>query len=427
MAAGAHRPARVAVAASGGLDSTALLHLTARVAARWGVQVHALHVQHGLHPDAEAWMAQVARQCRRWGGITFHGHRVLEQPARGDSIEAWARRVRYHALAAMAKAAGCDLVLLAHHRRDQAETVWLQALRGAGPAGLAAMPRLVCRDGLTWARPWLDQPREAIAAYARQHRLHFVADPANDDDRYARSRLRGRLWPALLDHSADAEAALAAVARRAHEARVIVDEVARADADRLTDGAALRVADWLALTDARRANVLRHWLATIAMGAVPETLVQRLLHELPRARAGRWPAPGVELRQHAGVLNVVPVRAELNPQALALDLSRMGVHPVAGWGGALHVDVALTGGVPACDLQRAELRPRQGGEQWQRHAARPPRSLKKQFQDAAVPAWQRDGPLVFVDDQLVFVPGLGLDARAQQRPGRPRVTLRWVA
>ena len=198
MAAGAHRPARVAVAASGGLDSTALLHFTARIAARCGLQVHALHVHHGLHADAGAWMAQVARQCRRWGGITFHGHRVQEQPAAGDSVEAWARRVRYQALAQMARAADCSLVLLAHHRRDQAETVWLQALRGAGPAGLAAMPRVVCREGLTWARPWLDQPREAIAAYARRHRLQYVIDPANGDDRYARSRLRSRLWPALL-------------------------------------------------------------------------------------------------------------------------------------------------------------------------------------------------------------------------------------
>lgn len=437
MAAGAHRPLRVAVAASGGLDSTALLHLTARIAVGCSpqVEVHALHVHHGLHEAADAWMAQVARQCRRWGGITFHGHRVQDQPGPGDSVEAWARRVRYRALRTMAKAAGCDLVLLAHHRRDQAETVWLQALRGAGPAGLAAMPRVVCRDGLTWARPWLEQPRAAIAAYARRHRLQFVADPSNNDDRYARSRLRGRLWPALLDHSADAETALAAVARRAHEARVIVDEVARADAACVADGAVLRVADWLALNDARRANVLRHWLATLATGALPETLVQRLLYELPRTRAGRWPMPGADLRQHAGLLTVVPSRPVAIPSpptsliapSLGIDLSRPGVYRLAGWAGAIRVDLATLGGVPAHDLQRAELRPRQGGEQWQRHAAGPARSLKKQFQDAAVPPWQREGPLVFVDDQMVFVPGLGLDARAARWPGTPRVTLNWVA
>ena len=217
------KPKHVAVAVSGGLDSTALLHCTARMAAAAGVQVHALHVHHGLQPDADAWMAQVAAQCRRWraGGlpVRFHGHRVLERPAPGDSLEAWARRVRYRALADLAQAAGCSLVLLAHHRRDQAETVLLQALRGAGPAGLSAMPALVQREGLTWARPWLDQPREAIVAYVRRWHLRVVVDPSNADDRHARSRLRQRLWPDLQLAFADAERALCAVARRAQEAR----------------------------------------------------------------------------------------------------------------------------------------------------------------------------------------------------------------
>lgn len=427
MAAGAHRPARVAVAASGGLDSTALLHCTARLAQGQGVEVHALHVHHGLHPQADDWMAQVAAQCRRWGGIAFHGHRVAERPAAGDSIEAWARRVRYRALAEMARQAGCSLVLLAHHRRDQAETVLLQALRGAGPAGLAAMPAQVDRDGLTWARPWLDQPRQMLVAYVRRHRLRHVADPSNADERYARSRLRTQLWPALLAHSPDAETALAAVARRAHEARLIVDEVARDDLARAADASGLRVADWLALAEARRANVLRLWLGLQSAGAVPETLVQRMLRELPRAATGQWPLGLLQLRRHADHLLAVtpPVSAAAVPAAAELDLSRPGLHPVPGWGGALQVQAVAAGGVPAQSLCQARVLARCGGEQFQRHVRGLPRSLKKQFQDAGVPAWMRDGPLVFAGPALVFVPGLGLDARAQQWPGAPRVQLAW--
>jgi tRNA(Ile)-lysidine synthase len=419
----------VAVAASGGHDSTALLHCTARMAANLGIQVHALHVHHGLQPEADAWQAQVAAQCRRWGGITFHAHRVTERPAPGDSIEAWARRVRYQALGDLARQAGCGLVLLAHHRRDQAETVLLQALRGAGPAGLAAMPALLQRDGLLWARPWLDQPREAIAAYLRRHRLRPVLDPSNEDGRYARSRLRTRLWPALLAHSNDAEAALAAVARRAQEARSIVDEVAQDDLARVADAQGLRIADWLRLNPARRANVLRHWLGGQTTSPRPETLIDRLLLELPQARAGRWPlAADAELRQHAGrLLAVVKPPAAAIGDPKPIDLSRAGTHPLPAWGGTLQVSPAAgSAGVPAALLRQAWLRPRGGGEQFQAHAGGVPRALKKQFQDAGVPAWQRGGPLVHAGGQLVYVPGLGLDARARQRPGRPRVTLQWL-
>ena len=108
----------------------------------------------------------------------------------------------------MAREEGASLLLLAHHRRDQAETWLLQALRGGGPAGLAAMPRCAERAGLVWARPWLDQPRSAIEAYLRQHLLTWVDDQSNADQRFARNRLRAIVWPAMLEAFTDAEAAL---------------------------------------------------------------------------------------------------------------------------------------------------------------------------------------------------------------------------
>jgi tRNA(Ile)-lysidine synthase len=428
---------RVAVAASGGLDSTALLHCTARWAADRGIQVHALHVHHGLHPDADAWAAQVAAQCRRWGasgggcGLRFHLHRIDGRPAAGDSIEAWARRERYRALAQMARAAGCTLVLLAQHRRDQAETVLLQALRGAGPAGLAAMPRVAERDGLTWARPWLHQPRERIAAYAARWRLRFVQDPSNADPRYARGRLRGLLWTALLHAFADAETSLGQVARRAHEARAIVDEVAAADLARLADAQGLAVAEWRRLSAARQANALRRWLGASLPAGVPETLVRRLLQEVDGTGGARWPADGGWVALHRGRLQWLPAvarapsHADPRPSA-ALDLSRPGRYTVAPWPGVLHVAPTAADGLPAAVLTHCEPRPRQGGEQFQSSAGGSPRSLKKQFQALGVPAWARDGPLLYdAQGRLLFVPGLGLDARALALPGHPRRRLEW--
>ena len=429
---------RVAVAVSGGLDSTALLHCTARLTGA-DVEVHALHVHHGLQPEADAWMAQVAAQCRRWrtGGmpIRFHGFRVTGHPAPGDSIEAWARRMRYQALAQMARAADCKLVLLAHHRQDQAETVLLQALRGAGPAGLAAMPRSAQRQGLTWARPWLDLPREAIVGYARRWRLAFVADPSNADQRYARSRLRQQLWPGLLQAFPDAEVTLAMVARRAHEAREIADEVALRDLADVAAGHGLRVPAWAALSPARQTNVLRHWLAAQLGAPVPESLVQRLAGELPGRAVGSWPAGDRPLRLHGGVLAVGPLRAggwagprefPLVPsdvQPKTVDLSQPGVHALTPWAGSVRVEEVAQGGVPAALLRLAQWRPRVGGEQFQSNPAGVPRSLKKQFQDRSVPAWLRDGPLLWAGGHLVFVPGLGLDARMLGLTGSPRVLL----
>jgi len=421
-------PLRVAVAVSGGLDSTALLHCTARTAPA-GVQVHALHVHHGLHADADAWQAQVAAQCRRWRRdgqpLPFHAHRVQQRPQAGDSVEGWARRVRYAALADMARAAGCGLVLLAHHRRDQAETVLLQALRGAGPAGLSAMPALAERDGLRWARPWLQQPRSAILAYAERWRLAFVVDPANADPRHARSRLRQQLWPVLSGAFADAETTLLAVARRAQEARAILAQVAQQDLQAVADGQGLQLAAWRELPAARQANVLRHWLQLLE--PVPETLVLRLQAELPVARSGAaWPLGARQLRLHKGRLSVVAAAASVDATPRAIDLSRPGRFELSPWPGALCVEPARAGGVPAAALRHAELQARHGGEQFQSRAGGMARSLKKQFQAHDVPAWQRAVPLVYAQGRLVFVPGLGTDARALAWPGSPRVQLHWV-
>lgn len=436
-------PVNLAVAVSGGGDSTALLHCTARMAAALGgarLQVHALHVHHGLMPEADAWLAGVAAQCRRWQRkgwpLHFHARQLQTQPAPGDSIEAWARRERYAALAAMAQAAGCSVVLLAHHRRDQAETVLLQALRGAGPAGLSGMPRQAERAGIIWLRPWLQQSQQAIHAYLKRWRLRAVHDPSNADSRFARSRLRQQVWPPLLAGFADAETALAAVAERAQEARALIDEVAAADAATVLSGQGLNMAGWLALSTARRAALLRHWLSARHQIPLPQALLRRLQDELPRLRSGTWPLAEGRLRLYRGVLGWSPQEAGSAPAAASEDrpqrpaseagFSQPGAYTAGPWAGTLVVEGAAQGGVPAALLQGAELRARTGGERFLAHAAGVPRSLKKQFQAAAVPAWARQGPLLFAGDQLIFVPGLGTDARALAAEGRPRVHLRWL-
>ena len=425
----------VAVACSGGRDSVALLHATLRAAKALGTSVVALHVHHGLMADADRWASELEALCERWN-VAFECARLQGAPAAGESVEAWARRERYAALARMAHDAGASQVLLGPHHHDQAETVLLQALRGAGPAGLAAMPRVVGRDGLTWARPWLEVPGTEIDEYLATLDVRPANDPSNADPRFARSRLRTAVMPVLRQAFPEADRALAAVARRAGEARAVLDEVADDDLRRIGAGEALALAAWRSLSPARRSNALRAWLARVLDAPVPQTLVDRLLEETADDAARRWPVDGGRmLRSWRGRLSLValaPARVTpagaSAPAGAMLSLLRCARHAVAGWDGALEVFATDRHGVAPHRLAQLEARVRAGGERFLLHPAGVARGLKKQFQSAGVPAEERDGPLLFdAAGALLFVPGLGIDARAWAAPGAPQWGMRWLS
>lgn len=421
----------VGVAFSGGRDSTALLHATLRQAQALGVHVAALHVHHGLQAQADAWVTALRRRCARWARdgapLSFAVRRLTGRPQPGESVEAWARRERYLALGEMAREAGATLVLLGHHRRDQAETLLLQALRGGGASALAAMPRTAQRAGITWARPWLAMPRSAIEGYVTTHRLRYIDDESNGDPRFARNRLRLAVWPALATAFPEAEAALHRAAQRAQQEAACLAELAHDDLARVSEGDHLALDAWAALSPARRANSLRAWLrARCGRGAV-DSLVDRLLDELPRARSpARWPASGGEVRRYRGLAQWCPHAP--NPAVTPeqhIAITKPGSYPLPAWHAVLHVHVVDEGGVALQRLLDARLAPRCGGEQFQRGARGVPRALKKQYQAAGRPAWERSAPLLYCGDQLAFVPGLGLDGRMLAAPGTVQVALRW--
>lgn len=409
----------------------ALLHCLAHAAQTHGVAVWALHVHHGLQTQADDWAAFVERTCKRWAskGLPLHfAMRSLEgKPVRGQSVEAWARAGRYAALTAMARDAGCAVVALAHHRADQAETFLLQALRGAGAAGLASMPASALRDGITWVRPWLEQPREAIDAYVRTNRIRHIDDASNADRRFARNRLRLHVMPALRAAFPDAEQALADAARHAARARTLIDEVASADVAAVCEADTLLLERWQRLSAVRQRECLRAWLAPHAERGVPEALLDRLAQELVGAKPARWPFGGGEMRRYRGRVTLGAPCTPTPPRwPHAAAVHRAGVHEVPGCGASLRVRKTATDGIPLALLRDAQWRPREAAQQFQRAPATPPRSLKKQFQAAGVPAWSRDAPLLFsANGQLLFVPGLGTDARALAAPGQPRVSLSW--
>lgn len=427
--------AQVAVAYSGGRDSTALLHATLQAARPLGLQVHALHVHHGLSRHADAWLLHCQERCRNWARrgwpVQLHHAELRLAPGPGQSVEAAARTARYAALAQMAQAQGCHLVLLAHHREDQAETFLLQALRGAGVAGLSAMPAGVERAGITWCRPWLQQSRAAIDAYVRRYRLRFVEDDSNADPRFARNRLRTQVWPVLAAAFPDAAHALGDAARWAQEAACCLVDLAQMDiAAARTSGDALRIDALFALGPARGRNALRAWLQERLGHAAPAALLERLWAELPHAGPARWRAgtDGGELRRYRGELRWSGEAAgppAASAPVMELAVLQPGPVEVRPWGGTLEVSRVQQGGVPLSALRHLRLEPRNGGEQFQSAPAASPRSLKKHYQALGIPAWERTGPLVYSQEQLLFVPGLGLDARALAGPGEPQATLQW--
>jgi tRNA(Ile)-lysidine synthase len=443
----------LAVAFSGGRDSTALLHTLCRAAEGSTLQIHAIHVNHGLSVHAAAWEQHCRTVCRRWQregrSLQFHAVRVTIDRHSSSGIEAAARDARYAALQRIANAVGAKAVVLAQHRDDQAETVLLQALRGAGAAGLAAMPRAIERGGLLWLRPWLGCPRAWIESYVHRHRLSYIDDDSNTDPKFARNRLRLQVWPALKAAFPQVDTVLADVAKHAQDAASCLDALAALDGQRVVvdGGHGLAVAALLALGPERGRNLLRHWLGRINgfSKGVRGSLIARLWDELPSAKSGaKWllcSDPPLDLRLYRGVLRwhhggAVAIQAET---ALAtLILQQPGTFEVAGWQGALEVTVVALGGVPANKLlgHVLELRGREAGVTFQRHPASLPRALKKQYQFLGVPESARIGPLIYLNRQLIFVPALGIDARfvggststaPTTSPDEVRLDLRWIS
>jgi len=252
----------IAVAYSGGADSTALL-LAAH--ARWPGRVLALHVHHGLQAAADGFELHARAFCERHG-IALNVRRVDARAAAGQSPEDAARHARYNALAAMALEAGAALVLLAQHLDDQAETVLLALSRGAGLPGLAAMPELFERHGVRFGRPWLGLGAQALRDGLRERGEAFVEDPSNTDARFTRNRIRAQLSPAWAAAFEGYREALARSAAHAAQAQRLLDDLAAIDL--AATGEPPAIAALQALSRERQANALRHWLRR-AHGVAP--------------------------------------------------------------------------------------------------------------------------------------------------------------
>jgi tRNA(Ile)-lysidine synthase len=428
---------RVALAYSGGADSTLLLYYAALWAQEVGASLIALHVDHGLSINARHW-AQHCREFTEQRGIAIDVEQANVQRRGGASLEAVAREARYASLAAMCQRHRTDILLTAHNATDQAETVLLNLLRGAGVAGLAGMASARAFGDVVLVRPLIEIEAQAIRARLAELELAHIHDESNDNPAITRNAVRHSVIPALTAIVPDAIEKLARSASQARDAQELLDAQGLADLgagryDR--DGfelAALRQLDAL-----RAANALRAWFRKYRRHVPSSAALAQMLQQL-RATSGASRLELVHEGEHFGIASgrfaaLLPV-----PEAMLgarsdepLDWRGEPLIESTRWPGRLHFDVTRGPGLPASWLREARLclRARKGGERLQIELARPSRTLKNLYQEAHVDQRERRHlPLLYADDRLVFAAGLGVDARfidAVSEMRGERVALRW--
>jgi tRNA(Ile)-lysidine synthase len=442
------------VALSGGLDSTSLLAAAAALRGSKGLAVRAVHVHHGIHPNADRWSKHCEKVAAR-AGVPLTVVRVRVARARGASLEAVAREARY---AALAKELRQDEVLLtAHHEDDQLETVLLQLLRGAGIAGLAAMPEVASFAKGRLVRPLLACSRAELESWARTQGLSWVEDDTNADERLDRNYLRRQVLPAMRARWPSAAASVSRSARHAGEARRLLDALALADVERAANGAALSVQRLRALDEDRRRNAVRFWIARAGF-ALPDTRrLGEIVGPLLDARVGANPEVswnGVRAWRYADRLSIeaapkrnVPVggstargKSSANgceppgvglspPGATPWNWSTLATLPLDGDGGALAIKPDRHGPLDLDALpETLTVRARVGGERLRPSRGRPTKTLKALLQEARVPPAERARlPLLFAADRLIAAGDRWLDASVQADGStRRRARLQWM-
>lgn len=409
----------MAVACSGGLDSMVLLDLAAEYAQRSGIRLLVFHVHHGLSLNADQWQRHVEQECARLGHAV-HAVRVTV-PRSGDGIEQGARLQRYQALGNLCRAHDAGVLLTAHHLDDQAETVLLQLLRGAGVAGLGGMevastaPGLLGDSGILLGRPLLEVSRAALETHARRQGLTWVDDESNTDPRFARNALRHAVMPALSGHFAGYQTRLSRAAEHARSAQRLLDELAAEDFARCQEGEGLRLDVLASLGPDRAANLIRHWFARRAMRMPSAAWLEQMLSQVKAAREDarvRVEHPDGEIHRHRGCLFLVPRITEevLEAAPVAFRWQGEDLLHFRPFGGSLRISASTAEGREWLASQALELRHRRGGEMLRLGPNRPSRSLKLHYQALNVPAWtRRILPLVTANGHLLFAAGVGLN------------------
>jgi tRNA(Ile)-lysidine synthase len=352
---------------SGGVDSVVLLHALAQE----GLDLRAAHVNHGLSPNAPRWAAFCRRLCKRLDVPV-----VVRRVHVAKKNEASARAARYGALRELPH----DVLVLAHQLDDQAETVLMNLLRGTGVRGARGMAGQARFSRKIILRPLLDVPRESIVAYARAHGLEWVEDESNASDAFTRNFIRLRIAPLLTERYPRWREALGRAARHFSE------------------------------KDVSERKLLREFLAARGLKAPSEAKLVDMLRQLGSGGARTLiEHDGARMRLYRDRVHLEkPLSGKFSP----VEWRGERRLPLPALGGELRFRRARGQGIDDRFVKGLTIKLRSGGERLQPDARRPRRTLKNLFQEAGVPPWERERlPLLYRGDELVWAPGLGIDAR----------------
>jgi tRNA(Ile)-lysidine synthase len=395
------------IAYSGGLDSHVLLHALAQLRLQLAVELRAIHIHHGLRPQADSWATHCQQICQQLA-IPCEIIRVKVRLASRESLEANARAARYQAI--MQLLASNDIVVTAQHADDQAETLLLQLLRGAGVAGLAAMPTM-SRLGKGWlCRPLLAYTRADLQAYAVQAKLQWIEDDSNMDTRFDRNFLRHEILPLLQQRWSSLNQVLSRVARHQAEANELMQELAKEDLQ--TCGGQqiqqLELPTLAKLSLARQRNVLRWWLKKLELPLPSTVQLQHILTDLVAAKADRQPIvrwQGGEVHRYQKHLFAMPNLPPLPTVSHCLNWKLPQILPLP-WG-ELRARKVQGHGLILPTLAELQIRFRQGGETFHWHGHK--RVVKKLLQTMQIPPWERPFlPFIYYQKQLVAIAKIGI-------------------
>jgi tRNA(Ile)-lysidine synthase len=437
--AGQPAPQEIAVAYSGGLDSSVLLRLAKNFCTVRKIGLSAFHVHHGISPNADSWLLHCQSEAVKFD-IAFDARKVRIDPAAKDGIEASARTERYRALGAMCQARQATLLLTAHHQDDQAETLLLQLLRGSGVAGLSGMdgynkaPKLLGTDAVTVARPLLNVTRQTLLEYAASNVIAFVEDESNADSKYARNALRLQVMPILSKISPGFTERLARSAQHAQSAHRMLLELAQQDCRLCEFDGGLDIDKMHGFSDDRIDNLLRFWLSAVGVRMPSTARLAEMRKQLFAARAdARITVSHEQLGIHRYENKIYASRdlpADSQPAApRRFQWQGEAVLHFPEFNGSLFFDQAESG-LDGEWLRRQNLtiRMREGGERIKLAPNRPTRDIKSHYQTLRIPFWQRQRlPFVAVGNELLFAAGVGLDAGHCVDGSLDAIQLRWEA
>ena len=407
-----HHATKYYLAYSGGLDSHVLLHAGAALQAQYPqtFQFQAIHIHHGLQANADAWVVHAEQTCAALNLPLKVLHLNLK-PAPGESIEALARQARYQALSECL--AANEMLLTAHHQDDQAETFLLNALRGSGSAGLAAMPQLRALGAGQLGRPLLAFSRAQLAAYAQQHLLQYVDDPSNAQIQFDRNYLRHEILPCLQERWPAVSQTLSRAANWQAEQQQVLERLLAAQLPQFLGSQAHTLSATALNTqdEFMQKALVRYWLQSQGFTMPAAKKLQHILTDVLASAADATPCVAwgtCEVRRYRDdVYALKPLSQHDAKQIIAWTDVEQDLYLPS-------LEQSLSKDLLSNELKQEAIaanlaltvRFRQGGERVQR-AHSHSLELKTLFQTAGVPPWERESvPLIYLGEQLRLVVGI---------------------